>query len=125
MNRSILNAACSSVALLLFATAAIAQCERSPLALSYQPRGQKLYDQKVTECKNDNGKMHGVCDNVLACNGNDSQDVLRDKISRAQKCIDMRRDITNTWFDGNFDFGHLQQIQGRINQANNCISMRR
>lgn len=117
---SIQNAVCTVAALFLFTTAASAQCAQSPKVM------RAAVDQraKLTQaCTDANGKMHGVCDAVLACNQADTKDALKDKVSRAQRCIDARRAITREWFDGNSDAGHDEQVQGRVNQATNCISI--
>ena len=40
---------------------------------------------------------------------------------QAQKCIDARRQITAEWYAGAGDAGHDSAIDGKVNQANNCI----
>jgi len=118
MNRSILNGACAFVVLLLFATAASAACPDSP-----KVRGAQQKDQArlLKACLDDGGKMHGICDSVPTCSQADSKDVLQGKISQAQKCIDARRAITKDWYNGNADLGHDAAVEGKVNQANNCI----
>lgn len=120
MNRSILNAACTFVALFLFAEAASAQCAQSPKVLR-APKDQQV---KLTQaCTDANGKMHGVCDTVSTCTQAETKDALKGKITKAQQCIDMRRAITRDWFDGSSDVGHDSAIDSKVNQANNCIAL--
>jgi hypothetical protein len=116
--KTILNAACSFAALFLLTTTASAQCAQSPKVLR-APQGQRA--KLTTACANANGKMHGICDKVPTCTQADTKDVLKRKITNAQKCIDARRAITRDWFDGNSDAGHDAAVEGKVNQANNCI----
>jgi hypothetical protein len=116
--KTILNAACSFAVLILLTTAASAQCAQSPKVLR-APQGQRA--KLITACTDANGKMHGICDRVPTCTQADTKDVLKGKITKAQKCIDARRAITRDWFAGNSDAGHDAAVQGKVNQANNCI----
>jgi hypothetical protein len=85
-------------------------------------RAPKDQQAKLTQARTDaNGKMHGVCDTVPTCTQAETKDALKGKITKAQQCIDMRRAVTRDWFDGNSDPGHDAAIDGKVNQANNCI----
>ena len=118
MRHSILNTACSFAAFFLFTAAASAQCAQSPKVVR-APQAQQA--KLIKACTNANGKMHGICDKVPTCTQADAKGVLKGKITKAQKCIDARRAITKDWFNGNADAGHDAAVQGKVNQANNCI----
>ena len=118
MNRSILNAACAFATLLLLATAAPAACPDSPRVTGAQKKDQ---DRLLKACQNDGAKMHNICDGVPTCTQNDAKELLQGKVKIAQKCIDARRQITKDWYAGNADAGHDSAVEGKVNQANNCI----
>ena len=118
MNRSILNAACAFAALFLLATAAPAACPNSPKVMRAQPKDK---DRLLKACQNDGAKMHNICDRVSTCTQADTKATLQKKITGAQKCVDARRKITNDWYAGNADAGHDAAVEGKVNQANNCI----
>lgn len=118
MNRSILNAVGAVAALFLFTTQAPAACPDSPKVRNAQKKDQ---DRLLKACQDDGAKMHNICDSVQTCTQADTKAVLQNKVTYAQKCIDMRRQITNNWYAGNVDAGHDAAVDGKINQANNCI----
>jgi hypothetical protein len=118
MNRLIPNAVCAFAALLLLATAAPAACPDSPKVKAAQKKDQ---DRLLKACQDDGAKMHNICDGVPTCTQTDTKEVLQGKITNAQKCIDARRQITKDWYAGNADAGHDSAVDGKVNQANNCI----
>jgi hypothetical protein len=120
MSRSILNAAGAAVALFLLTTAASAACPDSPKVTNAQKKDQ---DRLLKACLADGAKMHNLCDGVQTCTQNDSKAILQGKVTNAQKCIDVRRQITNNWYAGNADAGHDAAVDGKVNQANNCITL--
>ena len=117
MNRLVFATAALS-ALLLQVAPAQAACKDSPKVTSAKkPNQAKLLEA----CTTAGVKMHNLCDNVSACTVNDSKEDLKGKVSKAQKCIDARRQITKEWYAGNGDAGHDLAIEGKVNQANKCI----
>jgi hypothetical protein len=118
MNQSILNATCALAALFLLTTAAPAACPDSPKVMGAQPKDK---DRLLKACQADGAKMHSICDGVPTCTQADTKETLKQKVTNAQKCIDARRKITRDWYNGNDDAGHDAAVEGKINQANNCI----
>ena len=118
MNRSILGAAGTIAGLFLLTTSALAACPDSPKVRGAQKKDQ---DRLLQACVDDGAKMHNLCDGVQTCTQNDTKAILQGKVTSAQKCIDIRRQITNNWYAGNADAGHDAAVDGKVNQANNCI----
>lgn len=118
MNRFILNAAGACAALFLLTAAASAACPDSPKVTAAQPKDK---DRLLKACQDDGAKMHNICDNVPTCTKGEAKAALQTKVTNAQKCIDARRKITADWYAGNADAGHDAAVDGKVNQANNCI----
>lgn len=118
MNRSLLNSLFAFAALTLVATAAPAACPDSPKVKAAKPAD---HARLLQACQDDGAKMHHVCDNVPSCKADETKAALQEKVHNAQKCIDARRQITKDWYAGNADAGHDAAVDGKVNQANNCI----
>ena len=118
MIRSMRNVAWAFAALFVLTTAAPAACPDSPKVKAAQKRDQ---DRLLKACQTDGAKMHNICDGVATCTQNDTKEILQGKVTNAQKCIDARRQITKDWYAGDADAGHDAAVDGKVNQANNCI----
>ena len=77
----------------------------------------------LNACVTDGAKMHNLCDGVATCTQADTKAILQGKVTQAQKCIDARRQVTRDWYAGNADAGHDAAVDGKVNQANNCITL--
>lgn len=121
MNRSFPNAVCAFAALFLLVTQAFAACEDSPRVTGAVSQREKT--TMLGQCKNANLNMHKTCDNIPTCRAGGYDPKTKAKfVSEIQKCINMRRSITTTWFAGTSDEGHDTAIDNKINQLSGCLN---
>ena len=118
MNRFLLSAAGLFAAFFLFTNPASAACPDSP---KVKNAAQKNQAKLLEACKVAGIKMHNICDTVPTCTNAETKSALQAKVKQAQKCIDARRNITREWYEGAGDAGHDGAVDGKVNQANNCI----
>ena len=104
-------------ALVLGAAAVSAACPDSPKVVNAKAKDKP---RLLKACQNDGKKMHALCDKVPKCTATDSKAAVQKKIAANQKCVNARRKISTTWYDGS-DAGHDDAVTGKVNALDNCL----
>lgn len=118
MKPSIRYVICSFAACCLLSLAARAACDSSPKVTVAVGKAKATL---LKQCRDAGVLMHNKCDQVPACAVNMNKDLKKKFTSKLQICIDSRKSITKTWYEGQGDAGHDVAIDNKINQLNGCL----